>query len=205
MGLSCQKTQVTGWGRLSCREQTGPGTWKEAGCRCIVWRGGGKGAPPGVSGPVSQLPHAGLCIRLYTEIGVLHSGPWGRDQSFVVPPLLSCNLWPQVPSLSRLQGDGQGLPCPHLLPPRYTAHIQVHHHLEHTALPARVKTQSGGLQFKRKQCQRLRAEGTGPHLQTPSSCHPSDVTFLPTQRGDDVTRQMSSELLRAPDVQDWIQ
>lgn len=131
--------------------------------------------------------------------------PWGRDASFVVPPHLSCNLWPQVPSLSRLQGDGQGIPCPHFPPPRYTAHIQVHHHLEHTALPARVKTQSGGLQFKWKQCQRLRAEGTGPHLQAPSGCLPSDVTFLPTQRGDDVTRQMSSELLRTPDAQDWIQ
>lgn len=143
MGLSCQKTQVTGWGPLSCREQTALGTWQEAGCRCIVWTlgVGMRAFTPGVSGPVSQPTHPGLCIRLYTEKGILHQALEAGTSSF--SHATCAHRSPHC-----LQEVGQGTPSPQLPFPRYMAHIQVHHHIEHTALPARVKTWYGGLQVK---------------------------------------------------------
>lgn len=53
----------------------------------------------GVSGPVSQLPHPGLCIRLHRGTGVFSALGAGAS-SFVMPPFFSCNLWPQVLSLN---------------------------------------------------------------------------------------------------------
>lgn len=64
----------------------------------------------GVPGPVSQLPHLG-CASSYTEeqeccISALGAG----TSSSVMPTFSSCNLWPQVLSLSCLRGIGQGIP-----------------------------------------------------------------------------------------------
>lgn len=106
MGLSCQKTQVTGWGPLSCREQTAQGTWKEAGCWCAVTaQGGGWGEGTHHKGLWARLPHPGLCYQAQ-----------GRNRSPVFrpveqTPVLSWCLHfshgsVATGSLSGLQGDG---------------------------------------------------------------------------------------------------
>lgn len=118
MGLSCQKTQVTGWGPFFCRKQIAVGIWKDAGCKCTVTalEAEARGLTPGVSGPVSQAPLCwALCQAIYR--------PWGLEaetSSSAVLPSVLCNLWPQVPSLSCLQRDGREIPSPqfpHLRPP----------------------------------------------------------------------------------------
>lgn len=179
MGLSCQKTQVTGWGPLFCRGQITVGTWKQGGCRCTVRTAGrGKGAhTTGVSGPASWLPSPGLCVRLYRDFGALKQ----RPGFFCAASFVPCNLWPQVPSLSCLQEDGQGIPSPNYCILDPLAHCQGHHRLEYKAMPARVKAQSGGLQLSVMPASGSQCHGSEPvrHKQLPSL---SDFTFPSTQK-----------------------
>lgn len=104
---------------------------------------GAKVLTPGVSGPVSQLLTLGLVIRLYRAKGVLPSGSWWRDQFFCSDSISLIQFVATGPLTDLPTGRWPGDPSPQLPSARYMAHIQAHHHLEHGALPGRLKIHLG--------------------------------------------------------------
>lgn len=125
MGLSCQKIQVMRWGNggggggTPLLQRTNNPRHLKAGCRCTVTVRGTRGQGRSPQRSLGQSPSSSPWVLLsgYTEKKSCLRALGGETSSFVVPPFLSYNLWPQVSSLTCLQEDGQGIPSPnsHLL------------------------------------------------------------------------------------------